>query len=693
MRLHELVDVGVLRQLVEANYKANGRVIAVVDAVDGSILVGMGWQRICTEFHRVHPVAASRCRASDACVNRRAVEDTPCEYRCRNGLYDIGIPILVEGEHLASVFFGQFFYEGEPIDRDFFVRQARQFGFDEREYLAALDLVPAYDRATVDNVLQYNRALARLIADLAQRALAQAKYESALHAAAEEAKGHARELELVLDTVPAAVFITRDREARDMTVNRAGSEILGVGPDANVSMNAPPERRTTRFRVRQRGVARSEELPVQVAARGGVPVRNAELELEFDDGAVRHFIGNAAPMRGSDGEVRGAVGAFVDVTELRRAEEALREANRRKDDFLAVLSHELRNPLAPIRNAVAVLQRAEPGSEQTVRARQVIDRQVAHISRLVDDLLDVSRIAQGKLRLIRERVCLREIVRRTVDDHRILFARRKIALTLEEGAQGWVQGDSTRLGQVIGNLLQNAAKFTDAGGRVAVTLDEEAESAVIRVRDDGAGMDRETQDGLFLPFVQAEKTLDRTLGGLGLGLSLAKSIVELHGGSIAASSAGLGHGSEFVVRLPVAPGRAVSPAPPAVAVRPRVRGRVLVVEDNEDSAATLADLLRLEGHQVSVAHDGRRGLEAALAWEPDVVLCDLGLPGMDGYEVARRLRAGGSRARLVALTGYAAPEDVERARQAGFDAHLAKPPDLDKLLLAVEEPGRGACSP
>jgi signal transduction histidine kinase/ActR/RegA family two-component response regulator len=399
---------------------------------------------------------------------------------------------------------------------------------------------------------------------------------------------------------------------------------------------------------------------------------------------------SGAPVRGAGGQIAGVVLVFRDVSERREGErrsqrqaEELREQDRRKDEFLAVLAHELRNPLAPIRNAVAVLRLAPPGGERARRAREVIDRQASQMTRLVDDLLDIARITEGKIRLDRSPVRLDEVVQGTVDDHRELFQRKGVALELSgPGGEVWAMADATRLAQVVGNLLQNAAKFTSAGGRVRVSLETGGGQATLRVRDDGAGMDADTLARLFQPFVQADRTLARTQGGLGLGLALARSLVELQGGTIAASSPGIGRGTELVVTLPlVEPPRARGRdgAPLAGA-----RRRVLLIEDNEDAADTLRDVLELDGHEVVLARDGHEGVDAAQAQDPEVVLCDLGLPGLDGFEVARRLRAAGSGAYLVALTGYATPEDAERALRAGFDAHLAKPADLGKLeaLLA-----------
>jgi signal transduction histidine kinase/CheY-like chemotaxis protein len=396
---------------------------------------------------------------------------------------------------------------------------------------------------------------------------------------------------------------------------------------------------------------------------------------------------------------------FTDVTERKRAEEAikdseqraqraaeaLREADRNKDQFLAVLSHELRNPLAPIHNSLYVLERAAPGGEQARRAHAVIDRQVGQLTRLVDDLLDVTRISRGKIRLQREPLDLREVVLRAVDDHRAAFVTNGVELDVEVAdALVRVDGDRTRLAQVVGNLLTNAAKFTPRGKRTLIALqgDAGAAEAIIRVRDTGAGIAADMLPRLFEAFVQVDRTLDRSRGGLGLGLALVKGLVEMHGGAVAVTSDGPGRGAEFTVRLPLARAAAVSPAAPAPATPGRaVRRRVLIIEDNLDAGESLREVLLYDGHEVEVARDGCEGLEKARQFRPEVVLCDIGLPFMDGYEVATALRADPELATvfLVALTGYASPEEVARAREVGFDAHLAKPPSLERLRAALAE--------
>jgi len=418
------------------------------------------------------------------------------------------------------------------------------------------------------------------------------------------------------------------------------------------------------------------------AVSAGAPFE-AEYRFGAADGTWRWLLARGRPVRGPDGHIAHWVACAVDVHAGKSAEEAAREADRRKDEFLAVLSHELRNPLAPITNCLYILDRAVPGGEEARNAQVVLERQVRQLARMVDDLLDVTRIAQGKIRLQRTRVDLDELARRTIEDHRTLFEARDIDLQFEPtDGPVLVDGDWSRLGQALGNLLQNAAKFTERNGRVVVSLgvDAAAREAVLKVADTGVGITSEVLHRMFEPFVQADRTLDRSKGGLGLGLALVKGIVELHDGRIVARSAGRERGSEFVLRIPLELSRS-QPSDVKQQGRAPVPRRVLIIEDNVDAAQSLRMLLGFSGHEVEVAYDGPEGIEKALDFRPEVILCDIGLPDMDGYDVARTLRSD-PRTRdafLVALSGYALPEDLQRAAAAGFDRHVAKPPHPERL--------------
>jgi PAS domain S-box-containing protein len=381
--------------------------------------------------------------------------------------------------------------------------------------------------------------------------------------------------------------------------------------------------------------------------------------------------------------------------QVKQQAEAMADQHRRKDEFLAMLSHELRNPLAPIRSATHLLRLQERGSENLIQrqAREVIERQVTQLTRLVSDLLEVSRVATGRIRLHLERLDMRQIVQDSLAAVGPLIEQRRHATVLTLPAEPvWVLADAARLEQVIVNLLNNAAKFTDECGRIEVSLEHGSNDALLRVRDSGRGIAPELLPRIFDLFTQADPSLDRSQGGLGIGLNLVQRLVELHGGTVEAHSPGLRRGSEFVVRLATvpAPGTpdAVTPARREERAAPGLR--VLLVEDNVDACSMLASLLKHNGYGVQVEHTGPAGLRAALAWRPDVVLLDIGLPEIDGYEVARRLHHDPAmkNTRLVALTGYGAASDLQLAREAGFDAHMLKPVDfgeLEKLLAAWHE--------
>jgi signal transduction histidine kinase len=364
-----------------------------------------------------------------------------------------------------------------------------------------------------------------------------------------------------------------------------------------------------------------------------------------------------------------------------------RESDRRKDEFLAMLSHELRNPLAPVLNTLAVLRARGASDPSDVQAHEILERQVRHMARLVDDLLDVSRVTRGKIALQKEHVDLRALAHRAAETIRPLVEGRQHQLTVAvpEGPL-LLEADPTRLEQVLTNLLNNAVKYTEPGGTIRLAVEQAGAEAVVRVRDTGIGMRPEILAQAFDLFVQGERGLARSEGGLGIGLALVRSLVQMHGGTVTAHSDGPGQGSEFTVRLPKLPdgagARVALPAPAGTGARPR---RILVVDDNRDAADSLALLLRLGGHEVGVAYSGEAALEVVRMTPPEVVLLDIGLPAMDGYEVARQLRVQhGSQLLLVAISGYGQEEDRARSQEAGFDEHLVKPvdPNAVRALLA-----------
>ncbi len=389
--------------------------------------------------------------------------------------------------------------------------------------------------------------------------------------------------------------------------------------------------------------------------------------------------------RGPDGTIIGVFAQGIDLTERILAEEALKEADRRKDQFLATLAHELRNPLAPISNVLQVWPLIEDDRSQTQQMRGLIDRQVRQMIRLIDDLLDVSRISRGKIELRKQRLDLVTILDGALEGVRPFVEQCEHALSVELPPQPvMLDGDAGRLMQVFANLINNAAKYTGHGGHIWITAAHEGRFARVSVRDDGPGIPADQLTAIFEMFAQVDQTLDRAHGGLGIGLTLVKTLVELHGGTVEAHSDGPGRGSEFVVRLPA---DATDETPTtaqqalsfeALALPPR--RRVLVVDDLRPSANTLAMMLSGLGQQTQVAYDGQAAITAAVALRPEIVFLDIAMPGMDGYEVARQLRrAAGADLVLVALTGYGQEQDRQRAFAAGFDQHLVKPTTVDAL--------------
>ncbi len=513
--------------------------------------------------------------------------------------------------------------------------------------------------------------------------------EDALRQSEAQARARADELAALMDSVPAVVWVTHDRDCNEIHGNKAGYEVLRVPIGQNVSKTAPDPEPTRHFSILVNSDAfPPDELPLHRAARGD-ELRNFEEEIHFDDGQVTHLYGSAVTLRDPDGVPRGAIGAFVDVTRLKQAEDALRRADRRKDEFLAMLSHELRNPLTPILSAARLLEpRVDPAGRHDL---DVIVRQVKHLVRLVDDLLDVSRVARGVVTLSMARLEPATVVARAVEATAPLFEERSHRLEISVPAEGLaVDGDEVRLTQVLDNLFSNAARYTPPGGVVSVTGSREDDSVVLRVRDSGAGIDPALLPDLFDTFVQGVRSPDRAEGGLGIGLSLVRTLTELHGGTVTAYSDGPGHGSEFAVRLPAAPSseRAgdspISPRSPA-AERRAQPARVLLVDDQRDVVDGISRLLTIVGYDVRSARDPYEAIAVARTWRPDVAILDIGLPGMDGYALARELlsRLHDSPPILVALSGYSQASDRHRSSAAGFVVHLVKPIDVDELADVI----------
>jgi PAS domain S-box-containing protein len=494
-------------------------------------------------------------------------------------------------------------------------------------------------------------------------------------------------LRVTLASIGDAVIAT-DVDGQITFLNTVAETLTGW--DARAAVGMPIDRI---YRILQEGTRQPAAGPADRISGNGAAGSKNQFMLIARDGAERPIEDSADPIRDADGNVVGIVVVFRDIAERRRAESALLESNRHKDEFLAMLAHELRNPLAPIRSAIQVLRiigSQEPPAEE---ARALIERQVEQLARLVDDLLDVSRITRGLIRLKKEVVDVSTIVSGAVESSRPLIDARRHALRVELPDEALlVEADRVRLAQVLMNLLNNAAKYTPEGGSIALTVKRIGDApgqVSIKVRDSGMGIPAEMLPRVFDLFTQAERTLDRAEGGLGIGLTLVRRLMELHGGTVRVSSPGPGQGSEFVIQLPVTERSAVEPQGPARTSERRSQSRrILVVDDNRDSADSLATLLRLFGNDVRTSYNGRQALAVAAIYRPDLVLLDLGLPGMDGFEVARQMRSlpdqGGTL--IVAMTGYGTEEDRRQTSAAGFNAHLVKPVDIETLQELLSSP-------
>ena len=505
-------------------------------------------------------------------------------------------------------------------------------------------------------------------------------------AAREGLQRKADEFETLFNSSPIALAFAQDRDGTAVLHNPAMLELLGRRGTPQASERVVMQRGEPLPPARQ---------PLLRAAASGMAVGPMELELCSEGRPSVFVIANAAPLRTPGGLPRGAIGAMVDISARKQAEQSraalmrleqsarleAEAANRAKDEFLAMLGHELRNPLSAMASAVDVLERVDSSSELATTARAVISRQTAHLAHMMDDLLDVARVISGKVLLSRQCVNLGVLVQRVADTLRVTGegAQHTVNVCAEDA---WVDADPTRIEQVIHNLLTNAIKYTPPGGTIDLTASAEGSEAVLRVADNGLGIPPSLLPRVFELFVQGERTLDRRAGGLGIGLTLVRRLVELHDGQVTASSSP--EGSVFTVRL-----RHIEPPVPALegpsmsAARPM---RVLVVDDNADALTSLRSMLELDGHSVSAAVDGEAALGALLSQRPDVAVVDIGLPLLDGYAVAKRARAAGYPGRLIALSGYGQGSDVRRALVAGFDAHLVKPVSPVQLKQLLRAP-------
>jgi two-component system CheB/CheR fusion protein len=439
-----------------------------------------------------------------------------------------------------------------------------------------------------------------------------------------------------------------------------------------------------------------EEDQILARLRAGERIYHFDTVRVRSDGQPIHVSLTISPIRDEAGRIIGASKIARDITDRKQAEERiyglmaqLQEADHRKDEFLAMLAHELRNPLAPLLNVLEILKRGDGNGELMERVRVTLDRQLGQLVRLVDDLLDVNRATRGKLELRKERVELASVLRQSVEACRPLAERAQHALSVSLPPEPvFLHADAVRLTQVFVNLLTNACKYTEPGGQIELTAERQGGEVVVSVKDTGLGIPADKLASIFEMFTQIDRSLERSQGGLGIGLMLVKRLVEMHGGSVEARSEGPGRGSEFVVRLPILieqPGVERPKAPDAPT--PTMNHRILIVDDNRDAAASLDTLLKITGNETKTAHDGLAAVEAAATFRPDVVLLDIGLPKLNGYDVCRRIREQpwGQNMVLVALTGWGLDEDRRQSKEAGFDHHMVKPVDFAALMSLLAE--------
>ncbi|HSL20493.1 MAG TPA: PAS domain S-box protein [Vicinamibacterales bacterium] len=520
--------------------------------------------------------------------------------------------------------------------------------------------------------------------------------------AEEEARRQAEELRTLMDITPAAICVAEDPQCARVSGNRAARQLYEAAEGENLAATPKGARRF--FRDGQE--LAPEELPMQIAAATGRGVPDCELDVVLPSGKHVAIWGSATPLRDADGNVRGCIGAFVDITERKRVQEELRaardsaerakaaaeSATRAKDRFLAVLSHELRTPLAPVLTGVSLLQLEPPASEHSREYLDVIRRNVELESRLIEDLLDLTRIAQGRVELHKRRVELTTIIERAVEVCRPDIEARRLHFGVDaEPGPYPLDVDAARLQQVLWNLIKNAIKFTPMGGCVGVRCRREGGQVVVEVNDSGIGIEPRALPSIFDAFAQADPAMNRQFGGLGLGLAISKSLVEMHGGTIEARSGGRGKGSSFRVRLPLAESEEAESAgtiAPDEASEEPLSLRILLVEDHGDTAMMTVKLLELDGHKVETAGDVAAALQMVERSEFDLLISDLGLPDRSGLELMRELRARGMTLHAIALSGYGQLQDVERSRAAGFQVHLVKPLEPSRLLDTIRRMAR-----
>lgn len=692
LELGDLIDAPALQQLMEDFYSVCEIPLGILDS-NGRVLVGVGWQDICTRYHRVHPASCQLCMESDTQLTGGLAPGESRLYKCKNNLWDMATPIFVGGRYLGNIFIGQFFFQDETIDRELFRSQAQRYGFDEKEYLEALDRVPRLTRGRVAKGMNFFAKLAGMLSQLGfsnaklARLLAERDRLSKSLQEKEERLRRFYESDLIgvmYWNMPGEITDANDKflemvgyEREDL---RSGRVDLGrmtpegygdldsfaIGELKSRGVDTPYEKEFTRKDGRR--------IPVLIGA--------AMLDDERFNGVA--FVLDITDRKRLESELRAA------LTSAESAKALAEHANMAKDQFLATLSHELRTPLTPILAAVQLMQRSEGLSDKARNHIQIIRRNLELEIRLIDDLLDLTRIVRGKILLEKIPVNILDILDHVAQVCEPDLDARRLHFNIDAAASHRpIHADTSRIQQVFWNLVKNSIKFTPEGGCIGISAFEEGDNLIVEVRDSGIGIDPSVLPKIFNAFEQGDQHVTRQFGGLGLGLAISKRLVELHGGRISAHSGGIGQGAVFRVSLPImteterdaaaSEGRD-SDRTTREAGRPI---KILLVEDHGDTAQTTRALLESLGHRVEIAGDVAEALQAANHEEFDLLISDLGLPDRSGLELMQEIRQSGRDLKGIALSGFGREDDVRRSKDAGFEEHLTKPVDLDTLEASM----------
>ena len=690
-RLADLIDADGLQSLMSDFYEVARIPMSIVD-LEGRVLVGVGWQDVCTKFHRVHPETCKACLESDTKLSAGIPPGEFRIYRCKNHMWDAATPLMVRDQQIGNVFCGQFFFEGESIDHELFRRQARRYGFDEREYIAALDGVPRLTRATLDRGLAFFTKLAQMVSRLGDANFTLARTVSER------------------DTLTQSLHDSQADLARAQGVSQTGSwrldvhhNVLTWSEEAHHIFAVPPATSLS-YDTFLASVHPDDRAAVDEAWRAALTGKRYDIDHRIVVGGEIKWVRECAELElDAGGALLGGFGTVQDITERKRLEGELREnvarlaeANRLKDEFLSTLSHELRTPLSAVVGWSHLLLGGQLPGDRTRQALEAIDRNAKAQLALVSDLLDVARVIRGQLRLDVREVQLGDCLNAALDAVRPAADAKQIALAVSIDPHAPIAGDPDRLQQILWNVLSNAVKFTPPGGRVDVSLSDGKGHVQVSVRDTGIGIAPEFMPHIFEQFRQADGSFTRAHAGLGLGLAIVRHLVELHGGEVTADSEGPGRGATFTVTFRVSPaaGRTPATADPATsssgtgcAKNPLSGLRILVVDDEPDAVEYLNVLLGDLGAEVRTAGLAGEGFAMVQQWRPAVIVSDIAMPGEDGFSFIHRVRLlperlGGATP-MVALTAHAGPVERARALEAGFLEHLVKPFEPASLVAVL----------